>query len=134
MYLLTLKDAETARKFEDAKFGVECASLVIVIAFVLEIPLNLWMYGIRHYLKSCVETFDALVCILSFAADVYVIVLTTRERAEENAALEEKQARTSNSTLCLGGKEKSAPIAEAAGLLILFRLWRIVRIVNGTSF
>ncbi|VDL85983.1 unnamed protein product [Schistocephalus solidus] len=131
---LQSSDAETARKFEKAKFVFECASLAVVTTFILELPLKLWIFGIQFYLTSCVESADALVCLISFALDIYVIVVNEGQRGKFHMDVGEKRTGISNSSLCLENKQTSSPIAEAAGLLILFRLWRIVRIVNGKCF
>ncbi|BHF64687.1 Voltage-gated hydrogen channel 1 [Sparganum proliferum] len=127
---LQSSDAETARNFERAKFVFECASLAVVTAFILELPLKLWIFGIRFYLTSCVETVDALVCLISFALDIYVIIMNEGQRGRVITETDEKQSKLSNMTVRLESKSTTTPLAEAAGLLILFRLWRIVRIVN----
>ncbi|VDN10335.1 unnamed protein product, partial [Dibothriocephalus latus] len=79
---LQSSDAEMARVFEEARFVFECASLAVVTVFILEFPLKLWVFGIRFYRTSCVETVDALVCLVSFSIDVYVIVVNESHRGE----------------------------------------------------
>lgn len=84
-------------------------SLAITTLFLIEIPLQLWAFGVRYYnpirgsgdgervMFGWLHLFDAAVIVTTFVLEV---VLRGRER-------------------------------ELAGLLILLRLWRLVKLVGG---
>ena len=78
-------------------------SLVITTLFLIEIPLSLWAFGLKHLNPwgpvphAGLHVFDALVILTTFTGEVV-----------------------------LRGKER-----EIAGLLIFLRLWRLVKLVGG---
>jgi len=80
-------------------------SLAITTVFLIEIPLQLWAFGVGHYnpwenvMYGWLHLFDAAIIITTFVLEV-----------------------------ALKGREK-----ELAGLLILFRLWRLVKLVGGVA-
>jgi len=80
-------------------------SLVITTFFLIEIPLTLWALGIQH-----MNPFGPVQHASLHLFDA-IIILTT-------FALE----------ALLGGKEQ-----ELAGLLIILRLWRLVKLVGGVA-
>jgi len=80
-------------------------SLTITTIFLIEIPLSLWAFGFQH-----LNPFGP-VPHASFHAFDAIIILTT-------FILE----------FVLGGKEQ-----ELAGLLIILRLWRLVKLVGGVA-
>jgi hypothetical protein len=87
-------------------------SLAITTLFLIEIPLQLWAFGVRYYnpirgsgdgervMFGWLHLFDAAVIVTTFILEV---VLKGRER-------------------------------ELAGLLILLRLWRLVKLVGGEHY
>jgi hypothetical protein len=80
-------------------------SLAITTLFLIEIPLTLWALGIQH-----LNPFGPVPHASLHLFDA-IIILTT-------FALE----------VFLGGKEQ-----ELAGLLIILRLWRLVKLVGGVA-
>nr|CDS33914.2 voltage gated hydrogen channel 1 [Hymenolepis microstoma] len=111
-------DPVRIRNFEVAKFSIECISLSIVSFFLIEIFLKLCVFGIKLYTHSLIETIDALVICISFGIDVYIIVTAKHFSSESAVSSSVSSTETVNS------------LPEAAGFLVLFRLWRIVRIAN----
>ena len=79
-------------------------SLTITILFLIEIPLTLWSIGWRHYSPFGDTPHGGL-----HLFDAFIIVTTF--------VLE----------IILRGKER-----ELASLLIILRLWRLVKLVGGT--
>ncbi|CAL8105778.1 unnamed protein product [Calicophoron daubneyi] len=110
---------------------LECVSLAIVSLFLIEVPLKIWVFGIRFYGRHWLEILDAVVCIISFSVDVYNVVRheihishpTRVITANESTHIEPNQLAEAHSTV-------QGTIADAAGFLVLFRLWRVLRIVN----
>lgn len=78
-------------------------SLVITTLFLAEIPITLWSMGIEHY-NPCGPTLHAGLHLFDA-----IVILTT-------FVLE----------VVLKGRER-----ELAGLLIILRLWRLVKLVGG---
>ncbi|VDM34922.1 unnamed protein product [Hydatigera taeniaeformis] len=115
---------------ELAKFGVECISLSIVSLFLAEIVLKLWIFGIGLYLHSLIEGIDAVVICVSFGIDVYLMVTENHRHPISSLSTSHTLAMTTTSApeTTLRSGIKSLP--EAAGFLVLFRLWRVVRIAN----
>ncbi|VDO12073.1 unnamed protein product, partial [Rodentolepis nana] len=116
-------DPVRIRNFEVAKFSIECISLSIVSFFLVEVFLKLCVFGIKLYTHSLIETIDALVICISFGIDVYLIVTAGQRHSPQT--LSGSNSSTSNSST-----ESINSLPEAAGFLVLFRLWRIVRIAN----
>ncbi|KAK4471037.1 hypothetical protein MN116_000546 [Schistosoma mekongi] len=128
-------------------FIFECASYAIITLFLIEIPIKLWTFGFIFYRKQWIELLDAFVCIISFAVDTYniqrhVIHSKFNEYSSTSSSTSSSSSsyynqynitvdyyfnETSNSNV---NKSVQTTIADAAGLLVLFRLWRIIRIVN----
>jgi len=73
--------------------------------FLVEIPITSWAFGLRHY-----NPFGGVPFASLHALDALIIVTTF--------TLE----------VILKGKER-----ELAGLLIVFRLWRLVKLVGGVA-
>jgi hypothetical protein len=78
-------------------------SLVITILFLIEIPMALWAFGPQYY-----NPFGHVIHAVLHLFDAAVIVVTF--------VLE----------VALKGREK-----ELAGMLIVLRLWRLVKLVGG---
>ncbi|KAM6500609.1 hypothetical protein JOM56_003623 [Amanita muscaria] len=81
-------------------------SLTITTLFLLEIPLAVWAFGPHYYNPSGTVPHASL-----HLFDAFIILATFTLEA------------------VLKGKER-----ELAGLLIVFRLWRIVKLVGGTVY
>uniref|UniRef100_A0A5K3FAF4 Voltage-gated hydrogen channel 1 n=1 Tax=Mesocestoides corti TaxID=53468 RepID=A0A5K3FAF4_MESCO len=95
---------------ERIKFGAECVSL-------------------RLYLHSLIEMIDAAVIFVSFAIDVYFVVTEVRRHHSASSPVEHGAfASTPGPDIPPDSTIKVLP--EAAGFLVLFRLWRVVRIAN----
>ncbi|KAH9283949.1 Voltage-gated hydrogen channel 1 [Echinococcus granulosus] len=127
---LQSKDPIRAKNLELAKFGIECISLSIISLFLVEIILKLWIFGIGLYLHSLIESIDAVVICVSFAIDIYLMVTETHchHTSSSSTAHGLMMATTPAPESTLRSGIKSLP--EAAGFLVLFRLWRVVRIAN----
>ncbi|CDS42816.1 voltage gated hydrogen channel 1 [Echinococcus multilocularis] len=127
---LQSKDPIRAKNLELAKFGIECISLSIISLFLVEIILKLWIFGIGLYLHSLIESIDAVVICVSFAIDIYLMVTATHchHTSSSSTAHGLLMATTPAPEPTLRSGIKSLP--EAAGFLVLFRLWRVVRIAN----
>ena len=83
--------------------ALQHVSLAITTLFLVEIPLNVWAFGWRFYAPLGAHPLASLHCF-----DALVIVVTF--------TLE----------VVLRGRER-----ELAGLLIVLRLWRLVKLVQG---
>ncbi|VUZ40384.1 unnamed protein product, partial [Hymenolepis diminuta] len=118
-------DPTRISNLELAKFSIECISLSIVSFFLLEIILKLWVFGIKLYLHSLIESIDAVVICVSFGIDVYVMVTESQRHSSAHYLSGESEGLNSTAS---SDSIKSLP--EAAGFLVLFRLWRVVRIAN----
>lgn len=138
--VLKLKPGQLRSHLVTTQFVLECSSMAIVSLFVLEIPLKLWLLGCKFFCKHWLELIDAFVCIVSFAVDVYNIVrhiqhekthmssFTQAGLSQEGVTVLHQQ--NTGSAPQFGGSLSKNTLADAAGLLVLFRLWRVVRIVN----
>ncbi|VDP36463.1 unnamed protein product [Schistosoma curassoni] len=107
-------------------FIFECISYTIILLFLIEIPIKLWTFGYQFYQYQWIELLDVFVCIISFTVDTYNIhrhIIETKLNKMNN---------TMNEYTIDDNLEQTLPttIADAAGLLVLFRLWRVIRIVN----
>lgn len=80
-------------------------SLAITTLFLLEIPVTLWAFGVRFY-----TPFSGVPHAVFHLFDTVIIITTF--------VLE----------VFLKGRQR-----ELAGLLIMFRLWRLVKLVGGNS-
>ncbi len=113
---------------------LECMSLCIVGLFVIEIPVKLWALGLRVFLHSPLELIDAVVCVISFSLDTYVIFshLTHAGSDGHDSTSPVSGEIVASEELTVGAQsDRPTRLVEAAGFLVLFRLWRIIRIVNG---
>ncbi|KAF8566828.1 hypothetical protein P879_09736 [Paragonimus westermani] len=139
--VLKLKPGTLRSNLVLTQFILECASLTIVSLFLIEIPFKLWLFGFKFYAHHWLELIDAVVCIISFTVDAYNIYRHTQHTAHAahaatvaNAAYRVEFSLT-NSTEPFEPRESlpvaQSTLADAAGLLVLFRLWRVIRIVNG---
>ncbi|KER31767.1 hypothetical protein T265_02003 [Opisthorchis viverrini] len=135
---LKLKSSSDLRpKLVNVQFAIECCSVAIVFLFVIEIPFKLWIFGCRMFFHNWLEIIDALVCLVSFAADTYSIIQHTLHHYT-NTDRPQSYMKTSPSNATQEMMERfpveestaSNTIVDAAALLILFRLWRVVRIIN----
>ena len=117
-------------RFELAKLCIEYINLGIVSLFLIETFTKLWAFGITLYLRSVFESIDALVVFVSFAVDMYLVVTGTQEHAYLFHSTEDALKILTNEK---SDEETQGIVAlpEAAGFLVLFRLWRIVHIING---
>ncbi|KAF8654151.1 hypothetical protein AX16_003680 [Volvariella volvacea WC 439] len=80
-------------------------SLTITSVFLVEIPINLWAFGLNYFnplgykVYGLLHIFDAFIIVTTFTLEVG-----------------------------LKGRE-----GELAGLLIIFRLWRLVKLIGGLA-
>mmetsp|Transcript_98518 Transcript_98518/g.195416 ORF Transcript_98518/g.195416 Transcript_98518/m.195416 type:complete len:291 (-) Transcript_98518:89-961(-) len=88
-------------------------SIAILVFFVLELLLKLWVNP-EHFMASFVHKLDLVVVVVSLIIDTVVI------------AYIESQAEKGNID-----KSKSGDIQVVAGLLVISRSWRFVRIFHG---
>ncbi|KAL8613406.1 hypothetical protein ACOMHN_057126 [Nucella lapillus] len=77
------------------------ASLTILTIFLVEVILKILAEG-KHLLKHKAEVFDAVVVIVSFTMDVIFTIVPVNQATQ-----------------------------DYSGLLVLLRLWRVTRIING---
>ncbi|CAH8538152.1 unnamed protein product [Heterobilharzia americana] len=127
---LKLKHGTLRSRLVMTSFIFECTSFAIVTLFLMEILIKLWAFGFNFYRHQWIEILDGLVCIVSFTVDTYNIHRhVTHSKDNENHKLYNDKIinETSNEYINKGVQET---IADAAGLLVLFRLWRVIRIVN----
>ncbi|CAH8571252.1 unnamed protein product [Schistosoma rodhaini] len=99
---------------------------MIISLFLIEIPIKLWTYGIKFYRYQWIELLDVFVCIISFTVDTYNIhrhVIEFKTSHDDFKLAEEYSMDDVEQSI-------HTTIADAAGLLVLFRLWRVIRIVN----
>ncbi|KAF7259227.1 hypothetical protein EG68_03670 [Paragonimus skrjabini miyazakii] len=138
--VLKLKPGTLRSNLVLTQFVLECASLAIVSLFLIEIPFKLWLFGFKFYAHHWLELVDAVVCIVSFTVDAYNIYRHTQHTSHAahtatvaNAA-HGVEVNLTNSTEPLQPRESlpvaQSTLADAAGLLVLFRLWRVIRILN----
>ncbi|CAH8293143.1 unnamed protein product, partial [Schistosoma turkestanicum] len=124
---LKLKPGPLRYRLNFTSFIFECISYGIISLFLIEIPIKLWTFGIKFYRYQWIELLDVFVCIVSFSVDTYNIhrhVAETKTNDEHDHRLTIEQ---SNETV---EQSIQTTIADAAGLLVLFRLWRVIRIIN----
>ncbi|CAI2729341.1 unnamed protein product [Schistosoma spindalis] len=120
---LKLKPCPLRYRLNLTSFIFECISYVIISLFLIEIPIKLWTFGYKFYQYQWIELLDVCVCIISFTVDTYNIhrhVIETKLN----------KISTPNDTIENIEQTLHTTIADAAGLLVLFRLWRVIRIVN----
>ncbi|CAL1543880.1 unnamed protein product [Lymnaea stagnalis] len=86
---------------EKAEHVLHALSLAILSIFMVEVSLKIFMEG-THLLKQPAEVFDAVVVIVSFTLDITFSFVSVTSMAQ-----------------------------DAAGLMVLLRLWRVTRIING---
>ncbi|KAF8571966.1 hypothetical protein P879_01794 [Paragonimus westermani] len=113
--LKTLVDTSSPKnlktKLEDAQFGLECVSISIISLFMIEITVKFFVFGPKHFCAHWMDVLDGVVTLISLALDAFLIADHLLHITKGVEAFE-----------------------AAAALIIVFRLWRIVRIVNGKSF
>ncbi|KIL69657.1 hypothetical protein M378DRAFT_190071 [Amanita muscaria Koide BX008] len=108
IYTLLPQDCTPDQPMGDVPAWLEVLShlsLTITTLFLLEIPLAVWAFGPRYYNPSGTVPHASL-----HLFDAFIILATFTLEA------------------VLKGKER-----ELAGLLIVFRLWRIVKLVGGIA-
>ncbi|RUS78444.1 hypothetical protein EGW08_013790 [Elysia chlorotica] len=86
---------------EKAQHILHMLSLAILSIFMVEVCLKIFVER-SHLLKQKAEVFDAIVVIISFTLDVIFTFVSV-----------------------------SSVASDAAGLMVLLRLWRVTRIING---
>ncbi|XP_033749865.1 uncharacterized protein LOC117334381 [Pecten maximus] len=86
---------------ELAEHILHYASLTILSIFVVEVMAKIYAEG-THLLKHKAEVFDAIVVLVSFTLDIIFSFVNVTDAAR-----------------------------DAAGLMVILRLWRITRIING---
>ncbi|GFO25911.1 voltage-gated hydrogen channel 1 [Plakobranchus ocellatus] len=86
---------------EKAQHVLHMLSLAILSVFMVEVCLKIFVER-SHLLKQKAEVFDAIVVIISFTLDVIFTFVSV-----------------------------SSAASDAAGLMVLLRLWRVTRIING---
>lgn len=90
--IIKVHDEEAKEKIEH---GLHVTSIAILVIFLCELFLKLYVYRLRFFKKYC-ELFDGVVVVISFILDIIPTMGTTE-----------------------------------AELIIIARLWRVARIVNG---
>ncbi|KAH9492966.1 Voltage-gated hydrogen channel 1 [Bulinus truncatus] len=86
---------------EKAEHVLHALSLAILSIFMVEVSLKIFVER-THLLKQPAEVFDAVVVIVSFTLDITFSFVSVTSAAQ-----------------------------DAAGLMVLLRLWRVTRIING---
>ncbi|XP_055871428.1 voltage-gated hydrogen channel 1-like isoform X1 [Biomphalaria glabrata] len=86
---------------EKAEHVLHALSLAILSIFMVEVSLKIFIEG-KHLLKQPAEVFDAIVVIVSFTLDVVFSFVSVTSVAQ-----------------------------DAAGFMVILRLWRVTRIING---
>ncbi|XP_005093106.1 uncharacterized protein LOC101850633 [Aplysia californica] len=86
---------------EKAEHVLHALSLTILSIFMVEVCVKIYVEG-KHMLKQKAEVFDAIVVIVSFTLDITFSFVSVSKAA-----------------------------SEAAGLMVILRLWRVTRIING---
>ncbi|XP_071093310.1 voltage-gated hydrogen channel 1-like [Haliotis cracherodii] len=86
---------------EIVEHSLHYASLTILAIFVVEVICKIIAEG-THLLKHKAEVFDAIIVLVSFSMDIAFSFVSVTSAAK-----------------------------DAAGLMVLLRLWRITRIING---
>uniref|UniRef100_A0A0B7B5D0 Voltage-gated hydrogen channel 1 n=1 Tax=Arion vulgaris TaxID=1028688 RepID=A0A0B7B5D0_9EUPU len=86
---------------EKAEHILHACSLTILSLFMIEVSLKIFVEG-KHLLRQKAEVFDAVVVIVSFTLDIVFSFVSVESAAK-----------------------------DAAGLMVLLRLWRVTRIING---
>ncbi|KAF7255600.1 hypothetical protein EG68_07441 [Paragonimus skrjabini miyazakii] len=117
-------------KLQDARFGLECVSLIIISLFMIEIILKIFAVGLKRFFTHCLETLDAVVTFVSLVLDAFVIADHVRHMGIGHKAEHKKESSGSKENT--GGNVRMDAFEAAAILLIFLRLWRVVRIVNAT--
>ncbi|CAG5126250.1 unnamed protein product, partial [Candidula unifasciata] len=86
---------------EKAEHILHALSLTILSLFMIEVSLKIYVEG-RHLLRQKAEVFDAVVVIVSFTLDIVFSFVSIESAAK-----------------------------DAAGLMVILRLWRVTRVING---
>ncbi|OON19871.1 hypothetical protein X801_04255 [Opisthorchis viverrini] len=120
---LVFKPGEKQTILQEARFALECVSVCILSVFTMELTLKLIAVGPRHFFTQWLEVLDACVTIVSLVIDAVVI-------ADHAIHMQNSHGDSHESGLGIGSGALDA-FGAAAGLLIVFRLWRVVRIVSG---
>ncbi|KER31766.1 hypothetical protein T265_12905, partial [Opisthorchis viverrini] len=118
---LKLEPGEKQTILQEARFALECVSVCILSVFTMELTLKLIAVGPRHFFTQWLEVLDACVTIVSLVIDAVVI-------ADHAIHMQNSHGDSHESGLGIGRGALDA-FGAAAGLLIVFRLWRVVRIV-----
>ncbi|TGZ60336.1 hypothetical protein CRM22_008599 [Opisthorchis felineus] len=126
-FLLFTKNHAPGEKqtiLQEARFALECVSVCILTVFMIELTLKFIAVGPRHFFTQWLEVLDACVTIVSLVIDAVVI-------ADHAIHMQKSHGTSHESGLGIGSGALDA-FGAAAGLLIVFRLWRVVRIVSAT--
>lgn len=97
-------------------------SIIILCIFLVEIVLKIWV--IPNYLANPFHKLDTAVVVLSLLVDTVVMWYIENERQKAHAAGGGEAADADSNQ-----KKKQAEIIQ--GLLIMSRIWRVVRIAHG---
>ncbi|KAA3680912.1 uncharacterized protein DEA37_0013474 [Paragonimus westermani] len=117
-------------KLQDARFGLECVSLIIILLFMIEIVLKIFAVGLKRFFTHCLETLDFVVTFVSLVLDAFVIADHVGHMGMGHRVEHKKDSIGSKKSE--GGDIHMDAFEAAAILLIFLRLWRVVRIVNAT--
>ncbi|GAA49234.1 voltage-gated hydrogen channel 1 [Clonorchis sinensis] len=121
---LKLEPGERQNVLQEARFALECVSVCILTVFMIELTLKFIAVGPRHFFTQWLEVLDACVTIVSLVIDAVVI-------ADHAIHMQNSHGASHDSGLGIGSGALDA-VGAAAGLLIVFRLWRVIRIVSAT--
>ncbi|TPP66361.1 Voltage-gated hydrogen channel 1 [Fasciola gigantica] len=113
---LKMGSGNKQKTIQEARFGLECVSISIIILFMIEISLKLFALGPKHFCSHPIEVVDAVVTVISLVVDALMIA--------DHVAHFVTHDQTYSGVIDAFG--------SAAGLLIVFRMWRIIRILNAT--
>ncbi|CAH8480253.1 unnamed protein product [Dicrocoelium dendriticum] len=122
----TLKAADSEEKrnrLNEARFGLQCVSMCISSIFFIEICMKLFALGPKTFFSHWIEVWDLVVIVISLIVDAIIISAhVARNRTAHGSDAHYFSNDPSSDPL--------AAVGAAAALLVIFRLWRIVGIMN----
>ncbi|CAH8480270.1 unnamed protein product [Dicrocoelium dendriticum] len=122
---LKLDPGEQRNRLNEARFGLECVSIGIISIFIIEISMKLFAMGPKTFFRHWIEVLDLVVVVISLIVDAIIIAAhVAHQHSAHGSGLHQSSEGTSSDQL--------DAVGAAAGLLIVFRLWRIVGIMNAT--
>ncbi|CAH8480241.1 unnamed protein product [Dicrocoelium dendriticum] len=124
----TLKadSGEKRNRLNEARFGLQCVSMCISSIFSIEICMKLFALGPKTFFSHWIEVWDLVVIVISLIVDAIII-------SAHVARIRTAHGSDPHYFFNDPSSDPLAAVGAAAALLVIFRLWRIVGIMNAEA-